>query len=346
MVDGNTLQVLVLLAGAVNTFVMCWNMAMALPMRGRTAYLVASGATMAFDIVTGEVYPAVARIYFLLCMFILPPFLMRGPVARRLVATALGLVVAIVSELAGIPFLMLAGQPLDAAAIAADDPALLLALRLFTLAVLVAGGRLMHAFLARWTHGDRLNVVLPRFAATTLCGAMLISVMYSLFVDEGLPSTHPLSRAGAACMLALPLILAVLLMQVERARRTEIARAQADVAQERLDACLAEYDRIMRATVRTAQLRHDARNHLQAIEALMAEGDLERAATYAREMADLLTVDDGAADGRGASRGAAAGGAAEDTGSRAEAAGGAAAGAGERVSGGAAGRTAEGGGCS
>lgn len=287
------LQVLITLVGDANTFVICWNTAMALPMRGRAAYLIASGAVCLFDSLTGMVYPFVARVHFLLTMFILPPILMRGPVARRLVATALSLAVAIVSELVSIPFLMLTGQPLDAAAVAADDPALILALRLVALADLIAGGRLMHVFLARWTHGYRLNAVLPRFAATTLCGAMLISVMYSLFAAEGLPSAHPLSRAGLACMIALPLILAVLLMQVERARRTAIARAQTCVAQEQLDACLAAYDHVMHATVRTAQLRHDARSHLQAIDALMAEGDLERAAAYAREMADLLAHEDG-----------------------------------------------------
>lgn len=287
------LQVLIMLAGGVNTFVMCWNMAMALPMRGRTAYLVASGAAMAFDIVTGEVYPAVARIYFLLCMFILPPFLMRGPVARRLVATALCIGAAIAGEGTGVLFLTLAGKPLDAAAVIAEDPVLLLVLRLLTFAVLVACGRLVRAFMARWTRGERINVVLPRFAATALCCAMLASVMYSLFVAEGISSTYPLARAGLTCMIALPLILAVLLVQVERARRTAIARAQTDVAQEQLDACLAAYDHVMRATVRTAQLRHDARNHLQAIDALMGEGDFERAAAYAREMADLLAREDG-----------------------------------------------------
>lgn len=287
------LQVLITLAGGVNTFVMCWNMAMALPMRGRTAYLVASGATMAFDIVTGEVYPAVARIYFLLCMFILPPFLMRGPVARRLVATALCIGVAIAGEVTGFLFLVLAGKPIDAAAVMAEDPVLFLALRLLAFAVLVACGRVVCAFMARWTHGARINVVLPRFAATALCCAVLASIMYSLFVAEGISSTYPLARAGVTCMIALPLILVVLLAQVERARRTAIARAQADVAQEQLDACLAEYDHVMRATVRTAQLRHDARNHLQAIDALMAEGDFERAAAYAREMADLLAHEDG-----------------------------------------------------
>ncbi|OUO20790.1 hypothetical protein [Collinsella sp. An307] len=287
------LQVLITLAGGVNTFVMCWNMAMALPMRGRTAYLVASGAAMAFDIVTGEVYPAVTRIHFLLCMFILPPFLMRGPVARRLVATALCIGVAIAGEVTGFLFLVLAGKPIDAAAVMAEDPVLFLALRLLAFAVLVACGRVVCAFMARWTHGARINVVLPRFAATALCCAVLASIMYSLFVAEGISSTYPLARAGVTCMIALPLILVVLLAQVERARRTAIARAQADVAQEQLDACLAEYDHVMRATVRTAQLRHDARNHLQAIDALMAEGDFERAAAYAREMADLLAHEDG-----------------------------------------------------
>lgn len=287
------LQVLITLAGGVNTFVMCWNMAMALPMRGRTAYLVASGAAMAFDIVTGEVYPAVARIHILLCMFILPPFLMRGPVARRLVATALCIGVAIAGEVTGFLFLVLAGKPIDAAAVMAEDPVLLLVLRLLAFAVLVACGRLVCAFMARWTHGDRINVVLPRFAVTALCCAMLASIMYSLFVAEGISSTHPLARAGLACMIALPPILVVLLVQVERARRTAIARAQTRVAQEQLDTCLAAYDRVMHATVRTAQLRHDARSHLQAIDALMAEGDLERAAAYAREMADLLAHEDG-----------------------------------------------------
>ena len=139
------LQVLITLAGGVNTFVMCWNMAMALPMRGRTAYLVASGAAMAFDLVTGEAYPAVARIHFLLCMFILPPFLMRGPAARRLVATALCIGVAIAGEGTGVLFLTLVGKPLDAAAVIAEDPVLFLVLRLLTLAVLVACGRLVRA---------------------------------------------------------------------------------------------------------------------------------------------------------------------------------------------------------
>lgn len=290
---GSMLPVLITLVGGVNTFVMCWNMAMALPMRGRAAYLVASGAVMAFDIVTGEVYPAVARIYFLLCMFILPPILMRGPVARRLVAAALCIGVAIAGEGTGVLFLTLTGKPLDAAAVIAEDPVSFLVLRLLSFAVLVACGRLVRAFMARWTHGERINVVLPRFATTALCCAMLASVMYSLFVAEGISSIHPLARAGLTCMIALPLILVVLLVQVERARHTAIARAQTCVAQEQLDACLAAYDHVMCATVRTAQLRHDARNHLQAIDALMAEGDLERAAAYAREMADLLAHEDG-----------------------------------------------------
>ena len=49
---------------------------------------------------------------------------------------------------------------------------------------------------------------------------------------------------------------------------------------------------VSRATVRTAQLRHDARAHLQAVAALVAEGDHARAEGYARETAALLRADD------------------------------------------------------
>ena len=286
------LQAASLLAGTLIVLACEINIATVLPMRHRSAYLVLTGAgAFAVAALTG-VAPRLAQVHFVVCGLVCPFMLLEGAVGERLIGMALCVGLLFAGEFAVTLAMVPVAIQMSFAEVTREWAALTLGCRIFDLALNICGGFAIRSFMRRRLRGDQIETVVPRFALATLLGVGLAAGLFYVIVMEGLVASDPLCVMSIVfASLVIP-IDATLLWSLERARRAAAADARARVAGERLEACLARYGRVSRATVRTAQLRHDARAHLQAIAALVSEGDPERAEGYAREMAALLRADD------------------------------------------------------
>ena len=268
------------------------NLAYTLPMRGRRAYLVVAYLGAVAVIAVRSVLPLLSQLHFVVCALLLPLVLLRGSRGQRLVAIALNLGLLFMGEFLTAAMVLIFAGGMPYTSFAHEHVVVMLVFRTVYLMMMVAGGLGIRAFVARWTRGERIDFVLPRFALGVLLHVCLAIGFYYILTLLAIPASDPLCVVGMLLsVFAVPLD-AGLLWSLERARRAAAADARARVAGERLEACLARYGRVSRATVRTAQLRHDARAHLQAVAALVAEGDPARAEGYARETAALLRADD------------------------------------------------------
>ena len=312
------LEAISTLVSVVITVTFETNLAYTLPMRGRRAYLVAAYLGAGAGTAVRSVLPLLSQLHFVVCALVLPLVLLRGSRGQRLVAIALNLGLLFMGEFLTAAMVLIFAGGIPYTSFAHEHVVVMLAFRTVFLMMMVVGGLGIRAFVARWTRGERINFVLPRFALSVLLHVCLAIGFYYILILLALPASDSLCMVGMLLsVLAVPLD-GALLWSLERARRAAAADARARVAGERLEACLARYGRVSRATVRTAQLRHDARAHLQAAAALVAEGDPERAEGYAREMAALLRADDYGAFGLWDADGDAAGEATVSPGSRAE----------------------------
>ena len=261
----NILQTASFITSMLIMFCCIYNLATVLPMRGARVYFITSVAAVIVVNLILNVWPGINQVHFLLYGLVLPLVLMRAPMPQRLVGVALCLGLLYVGEFLLTIALSLVAGPMSFATAATTHTVLILALRWVAVLLNLAGGRVIRTFMARWRWGERLGDVLPRFGLSVLLNAGFGIAFYYLTIVENLVANDPICIAGMALSILFAPIDAVLLVSLERARR---------------------------ATVRTAQLRHDARAHLQAIAALVAEGDPARAEGYARETAALLRADD------------------------------------------------------
>ena len=314
----NILQTASFITSMLIMFCCIYNLATVLPMRGARVYFITSVVTVIVINLIPNVWTGVNQVHFLLYGLVLPLVLMRGPIPQRLVGVALCLGLLYAGEFLLTITLSLVAGPMAFATAATTHAVHIFAFRWVAVVINLAGGRVIRTFMARWRWGERLGDVLPRFGLSVLLNAGLGIAFYYLTIVEDLIANDPICIAGMALSILFIPIDGALLWSLERARRAAAADARARVAGERLEACLARYGRVSRATVRTAQLRHDARAHLQAVAALVSEGDPERAEGYAREMAALLRADDYGAFGLWDADGDAAGEATASPGSRAE----------------------------
>ncbi|MBM6942537.1 hypothetical protein [Collinsella intestinalis] len=315
---GDLLQVASLLTGTLIVLACEINIATVLPMRHRSAYLVLTGAGAFVVAALTGVAPRLAQVHFVVCGLVCPFMLLEGAVGERFIGMALCVGLLFAGEFAVTLAMVPVAIQLSFAEVTREWAALTLGCRIFDLAFNICGGFAVRAFMRHHLRGDQIETVVPRFALATLLGVGLAAGLFYIIVMEGLVASDPLSVMSIALSSLVVPLDAGLLWSLERARRAAAADAHARVAGERLEACLARYGRVSRATVRTAQLRHDARAHLQAVSALVAEGDHARAEGYAREMAALLRADDYGAFGLWDADGDAAGEATVSPGSRAE----------------------------
>lgn len=286
------LQAANLLAGTLIVLVCEINIATMLPMRHQRAYLMLTGAGAFAVAAFIEVAPRLAQIHFVVCGLVCPFILLKGTVGERLIGIALCVGLLFAGELAAALAMVPVAIQMSFVDVTREWAALTLGCRALDLALNICGGFAIRAFMRHRLQGSQIETVVPQFALATLLGVGLAVGLFYIIMMEELAASDPLSVMSVVlASLVVPLD-AALLWSLERARRAAVAEARARVAGERLDTVLDRYARVSRATVRTAQLRHDARAHLQAVAALTAGGDSARAESYAREMAELLRADD------------------------------------------------------
>ena len=80
----------------------------------------------------------------------------------------------------------------------------------------------------------------------------------------------------------------LLLREMGRYERLMLDRERGDVLERQLEASLASYGQVVDEMERTGRVRHDLLNHLQVVEALVAEGQVERARSHVAALRGAL----------------------------------------------------------
>lgn len=94
----------------------------------------------------------------------------------------------------------------------------------------------------------------------------------------------------SAMMVAVDVLL---VRDSSRAEQVSESMDAADEAELRLEGYLAEMSRQSEKNAQTARLRHDLRNHLQVMDALLERGETDRAGAYAHDVAGRLRAEEG-----------------------------------------------------
>lgn len=105
-------------------------------------------------------------------------------------------------------------------------------------------------------------------------GAVTLSEQTRLPLDE--------DRVGTWILLAMVLLFAVLLSRLQRQR--ELEAQLAELKQERAEGLAREYQALRRTYEDNAKLYHDLHNHIEAIYHCLAQGDIQAAERYCRDL--------------------------------------------------------------
>lgn len=123
-------------------------------------------------------------------------------------------------------------------------------------------------------HGERPAGAIAGVAILGLFGAVTLSEQTRLPLDE--------DRVGAWILLAMVLLFAVLLARLQRQR--ELEAQLAELKQERAEGLAREYQALRRTYEDNAKLYHDLHNHIEAIYHCLAQGDIQAAERYCRDL--------------------------------------------------------------
>ena len=227
--------------------------------------------------------PAPLRILCSVTTFALPAFLYEGPIGRRLLATASVVVCMMAVEVASDAlWMVLTGTPIgDYDAARANMPEFLF-MHLMCWVALIAVFSALKALFGKLNSSGSGEGMLAYAGFPTVQ-----SIFLMLMATIGL---YPLREqhswfTWAAVMSALCLAINLLLffsMQRYQAKRLEDQRREA--LERQLDEYLSESGRVVREIASVSQLRHDLRNQVQVISALVERGDVD----HARELVDDL----------------------------------------------------------
>lgn len=206
-------------------------------------------------------------------------------VSSRLLVALFTLLVAAMGETAGSAFYVLAfGKTIGDMAAIAQDTLPVLTAQAVDVAVMAALTSLLSPITRDFLENGvpssirRAIWVMPA-GIVPVC--LLLTLGISCFpADAALLA--PIPVLAAACLASS--LLALRAISAAKAEAEQAARAEA--LESALQGCLDAYGELERDAERSAKLRHDARNHLGVLSALIAEGETSDALAYARALAD------------------------------------------------------------
>lgn len=124
---------------------------------------------------------------------------------------------------------------------------------------------------------------LPRLVLIPLSSSLSLELIMAFEAFGPVPSMIDIIEL----IVALLVIAGVDVLALRDAMRAQAAireRERAEALQARIDASTERYASFIHEARQTARFRHDARNHLQVLAALIDNGDFEAAEQYAREL--------------------------------------------------------------
>ena len=233
-------------------------------------------------------------------MLVLPPLFYRRtiPLAWRLVATAVAVLLMFLGEVACGALWAAGGNEYSLEAIQSAPLLQSTVIHLFFVAVVLMGGRLFKTLFKKQqierlatTRGQILLCSLPVSQALLIWTLLLIMMQVSDVESRGLILTCALA------LITLCIATDVLVIRsVNGYWRTLDEDKYAKKLKQRLQEQLDGFERLNAQIASTAHLRHDMRNHLLVLGALIDRGELAQADAYADNiLAELEKTDFGEA---------------------------------------------------
>lgn len=218
-----------------------------------------------------------------IAFFALPVACYEGSFFTRALGAGVGALLSVAGELAGVlVWMLLTGLAvMDFEALALHPVAFAVAV-LLEAAFIAASGRALASPLRAFARME--GTFAHGFAQlVALQGLVLFSLVYFLLDSF---AGAPWAWASAIVLVGVLTVGDVYLYKASRrASAEEAERRRAEALGAELELCLSSYEELVADATASARLRHDARNHLQVLRALMDKGDEKAALSYARELA-------------------------------------------------------------
>lgn len=281
------MDVLARLLGHLITIEVAWIATWLFPVRNKPLFWALMIASCPFaEVVGGCGIPWVNLLFYLANYGLTPYLFWRGPRGWRLVFAAGLMMTELAAELEALAFAAVVG-PTDIAALRGQAMAMV-SIRPLAMGTMLVLGLLLRAAARRITRSApslRMGWFAPFFVLQ-----MVLMVYPVMVLTAAVPVLDPalvpmFAAVFVGCLLASVAATALL------ARRMAAEREQlrAEEMHATLDACLDDTRRQLDALAREARLRHDRRNHMQALDGLLARGEMEEARRY---VAALRAQDD------------------------------------------------------
>lgn len=283
LVQASTFAVTMALAGG---------MAIMLPIPRRVRYFAAIGAVgLAFQLIGSS--DGLLRVLSFASFTGLTLASCTGPVRFRVLAMALVYTAAIAGEaVCSVVSVALLGGFDFSTAFQLAHPVEFLFIRLLDTALIIAGSYASALLSRRVVHGGE-----SRRAALMILFMPLLQVvllMGALYLQLNVTGIHAALSAGIAAAALLFFAADVLLVvTIERIGQASAERERARAMERQLDGYLEQYAALARRSAAIARLRHDARNNVQVISALLDRGAYGEASAYAGECERTLAKPDG-----------------------------------------------------
>lgn len=257
-----------------------------LPMRHVKTFFALEITILCLQRIVGLVLPSgVGSPLYVLGSYGLALLFWRERWAYRLLAVEISYCFMMLIELwGGFTWIVLTGTPNASYDAMFAHPAIAIAIRLGFMALSFFGAHEL-VLVSRKIRADRLMAESSRsFAILIAIQACMLEVLMLIVLMELSDSV-----ACYGAMLCLVLLCftgdALLFLAVKRSAEARAEEVRIEFLQENLQSCLQDESDLVGRASRIAQLRHDVRNHVQVLRAMIDQGDIEAARTYAQRLA-------------------------------------------------------------
>ena len=275
-----------------------WLIQRAMPPKSKVRYWAAIAAvSLPLALLKIVLPPLVTGVIGIALSVLLPVLLLSGPVVRRVVVCAIGMVLMAASELvSAVVWLQLTGlEVMDASLALAHSEAFLLCAAIGYGSVMVPGLLAVAALCRRFFPDDTAPATVGRSGPSWLGRIALLPILQVPFVFILLTVSFNLTRGEASYVgVALALLAfafavdAFLFVQISRSAESRRAELEAALLEERLSGYLGESTAVQALLDDTARLRHDVRNHQSVVGTLCERGEYAAARDYLEEVVEPL----------------------------------------------------------
>lgn len=270
-------QYVVTLAFAYAQFLMC-------PVRRPVVFFVGVTIVHFAPFLLGESSLGASTVQATFLYFLLPLICFDGSLPARALSIALSFSILITGEvLMCAVYVAVCGQTIGDMAGLYASPAPYYIVQVADIGFIILAARLMAPRVRGLLHSGRAPAIVRSIWIIPLCSISL-SVVCTQAMSSFAGDSGALWPYIPFALINVTLDI-VCLRLMDRLRLEAVERERADIMEAQLDGILGRYDEIARRAARSAQLRHDARNHLQVLDSLVARGEHERAQEYAASLA-------------------------------------------------------------